>query len=203
MTRTQVLRKRLRLSRQNDVCRFVSHLLFHQRNSNAGQVPTERLKPAQHRTFDWTEEARDALNIQNVDQLVSGPRSSVTSERLVSQLSERGFVPRVLNHTVQFSLLPSFRWRLKLSSARLNLPCKIDRSRCYTLQIIGIDTIELFRDRAKIHSQFQSGDDSCRHRRRTDVTLAMSDGNWPVDEILPSGPSSNRVGEFRRFWYDK
>ena len=72
--------------------------------------------------LERTEELRECLALENVDELVHGPARRRGAERLVGQQGQGRLVLGMLQHAVQFGLLPPLGRRLQLGRSRLQ-PC--------------------------------------------------------------------------------
>ena len=116
LTISQVFAKQLRFGRQNHVRGFAPHFFFDKRNGDTRQVFAERLKAKQHGLFDGTEETWDALNVQQVSQLIGNACRRVSPKGLVGHFHQRRLVVRMADHPIQLRLLPSFLRRLQLNS---------------------------------------------------------------------------------------
>jgi len=100
------------------------HLLLHQGDRDSRQIGTEGLETSEQRAFQWTEKPGNSLHVENVDQLVRRPSGRLTAKRLVGHLDQRGLVMRVLDHAIQFCLLPPLLRCLQLLGSQLQLPCQ-------------------------------------------------------------------------------
>jgi hypothetical protein len=94
---------------------------FDEWHGNARQVRPKRLKAHEKRAVDWAEEARDALHIENVNELIGGSLRLVRAERLVGELHERRLIVRRLHHAIELGLLATFLRRLQLPRAAAKL----------------------------------------------------------------------------------
>ena len=117
-----MLGQQLAFGGQDHVRGFLPHVLLHHRHGHARQPRAEGLESAQHRAVERAEEARHALHIEDVRELVRHARSGLRAKRLVGELDERGLVRRGLQHAVQFRLLPLLRRCLQFGGAKLELP---------------------------------------------------------------------------------
>ena len=122
-----MLGQQFSLGRQDDVGRLLLHLLLHQRHRDAGQVGAERLKTHEQRAIDRAEEARHALHVENVNQLIGRPVRSLRAERLIGELDQRRLIVRRLDHAVEFGLLAALRRRLQLARAAPELAGQVER----------------------------------------------------------------------------
>src|SRR6478609_8952813 len=100
-----MLGEEIRLRGKNDVRCFVLHVFLHQRHRDAGKPAAESAETAKESAIERREKAWDALNVENVGQVLSGPPEPGGTERFVRQLHDGGFVGRVLEHAVEFALL--------------------------------------------------------------------------------------------------
>ena len=83
-----MLRQHFLLGRQDNVRGFLVHFFFHQRNGDARQVTTKRLKSFEKCAVDRTEETRNSLYVQDVDQLVDNTGGYSGTKRLIGQLCQ-------------------------------------------------------------------------------------------------------------------
>jgi hypothetical protein len=119
LARAQVGGEQLGLGRQHHVGGLVVHLVLHQRHGDARQVAAKRLEAAQQRAIERREEARHALHVEDVGQLIGRASGRVRAERLVGQLNQRRLVGGVLDHAVELRLLASLLRRLQRDRALL------------------------------------------------------------------------------------
>ncbi len=115
----EVLQEQFRLGRQNDVGRLLAHLLLDQRHGHARRVAAEGLEALQQRPLERAEEARNALHVEDVDELVDGALGSVGAECLVGDLDQRRLVLRMVQHAVELGLLAAFGRSLQFGGTLL------------------------------------------------------------------------------------
>ena len=117
----EVLVQQLWFGRQHDIGGLVLEVRLDERDGHRRQPVPERLEAAQKCPIERAEESRDALHVENVSELLGGAGGSVGTERLVGELHQRGLVGRVLQHPVEFGLLPPLGWRLEAQRLPLEL----------------------------------------------------------------------------------
>jgi hypothetical protein len=115
----QVAGQQLRLGRQHHIGGLVLHLLLHQRHRHARQVAAEGLKAAQQRTIEGREEARYALHVEDVRQLVGRTPRGVRAEGLIGHLHQGRLVGGVLEHAIELGLLAALLRGLERDRALL------------------------------------------------------------------------------------
>ena len=115
----QVMREHFLLPGKNDVGGFLLHVLLDQREGHAGDVAAKGLEALHERAIHRAEKARDALHIEDVDQMFDGAGRFVGAEGLIGHLGQSGLVGRGLEHAVQFGLLAALGGGLQLRGALL------------------------------------------------------------------------------------
>jgi hypothetical protein len=107
------------LGREDHIGGFLLHVFLNERNSNAGQPCAECSEPAEKSAVERAEEARHALHIENVGEVLGGAPRCFGTEGFVGELNQRHLVAGVLQHAIQFSLLPAFVRGLQFSRSPL------------------------------------------------------------------------------------
>ena len=72
------------------------------------------------------EEARDALHVENVDELVGRAVRPPRAERLIGELHERRLIVRRLDHAIELGLLATLLRRLQLARVAAELAGQMD-----------------------------------------------------------------------------
>ena len=103
---------------------FATHLVLDNRYGHLGHVAAEGLEASEECSLHRTKKARDALDIEDVDELIRSPRGLVGSKRLVGQCRQRNLVTRIVNHPIEFGLLLAFLRCLQF--LRAGLQCTSD-----------------------------------------------------------------------------
>ena len=126
-TGPQVVREQIVFRGQDDVGGLLVHVLFDQRHGHARQPAAKRPEPAQQCPVEWTEKPRNALDIENMRELIGGARGGPAAEGLVGQLHKRNLVRGRLEPSIQLGLLPALGRCLEFGGARLQLPGQRNR----------------------------------------------------------------------------
>jgi hypothetical protein len=75
------------------------------------------LETQQHRAVERAEKPGDALDVEDVDELVGGAVRPLGTEGLIGELRERRLVVRRVDHAIQLGLLTALLRCLQLASA--------------------------------------------------------------------------------------
>ena len=92
-----------------------------------GRYAPNDWKPFKQRAIERREEPRHALHVEDVDQLVGGPRRTVRAERLVGELHQRHLVAGRVDHAIELGLLPPLGRRLQLGGPLAQEPREMHR----------------------------------------------------------------------------
>ena len=109
----EVWQQRRRLGRQDDVGRLPAHLLLDRVDGDCRCAGAELLQGPQEHLLQRIEVLRDALRLDDVNELAQGPPRRRGAEGLVGQEGQGGLVLGMLQHAVQFGLLPPLGRRLQ------------------------------------------------------------------------------------------
>jgi hypothetical protein len=125
----------LLLGRQDHVGGLPAQLALHQRHGHAREVAAKGLEALEHGAVHRAEEARHALDIEDVGELLcAAPRAS-GPEGLVRHLGQRGAIFEALEHPLELRLLAFFLPGLQHRGARLQVPRQRDRAlQCIPLE---------------------------------------------------------------------
>ena len=115
----EMLREHFLLARQDDVGRLLLHVLLDQWQRDAGHECAERLEAFHQRAVDGPEEARHALHVEYVGEMLDRSRRIAGAKGLVGHQRERRLVGRRLQHAVELGLLASLRRCLQRAGPRL------------------------------------------------------------------------------------
>jgi hypothetical protein len=113
--------EQLRVGRQDDVGGLLPDLRLDQRHRDAGGEVGERLEALEHGAVEGPEEPRDALDVQDVHELVRHSLGPLRAECLVGDLRQRRLVGGALQHPVELRLLVPLRRRLQRERTLLQL----------------------------------------------------------------------------------
>src|SRR4051812_23462422 len=93
-------------TRQNDVRSLFLHSFLDQWQRYPWRVSSEGLEAFEQGAVPRTKKSRNALHIENMNEMTHRPLRVARSKSLVGNLGERRFVRRLVQHPIQFSLLP-------------------------------------------------------------------------------------------------
>ena len=127
VARLEVGQQVLLLRGQDDVGGLLAQLLPHHRHRDPGEIASKGPEALEQGLVEGREEARDPLNVEDVDQLLCRPRGASRAQGLVGDLDQGRLVVGTAHDALELVLLAALLGRLQLGGPLLQDPREIDR----------------------------------------------------------------------------
>ena len=127
MARLEVGQQVLVLRGQDHVGGLLPQFLLNHRHRHPGEIAAKRPKALEQGLVQGREEARDPLNVEDMDQLFGRPRGASRAQGLIGDLDQGRLVVGTFHDALELILLAALLGRLQLAGPLLQDPGEIHR----------------------------------------------------------------------------